>query len=114
MSNLCAVTSDLNRYLAAEDRAEARAEAVTNQAAELLEGDYSPMDPANISEALGEIGLKGLVAMLSGVPERARVEDFLRSLNQNYWIGMARNQAGINVSNACSECFGHGCNKCSE
>ena len=89
---------DLSNHLADQAKSEALDDAVTEHSADLLENDYSPEDPINVLEALGEIDLTVLVPMLSDMPQSGRLESLLRGLIVGYWTKLARNQAAVDIS----------------
>lgn len=117
MNMPCAVTADLNRYLATLDADDAREADIEARTEELLDGDYAPFHVGNLGEALGEINIDTLAALLaSGKTEEAGAE--LAKRVRDYWTASARNKAETDIdyerAHACPRCKGHGCPRCDE
>ena len=115
MNNLCAVTSDLNRYLAREDHADAYNAAIEARAEELTKQGcaFYPFSEHNFSEALSESDLRETawlfqqgLTLLAGMKTQLVVTE--------YWKKLARNQAEQDIENECSKCFGAGCRHCND
>jgi hypothetical protein len=113
----CAVTADLNRYLAKLDEDEGRDESIDERTEELLAGDYAPFTADNLAEALGEIDIEGIAKQLADGKE-AEAGTALAKLVREYWDASARleaeRQINDEIANACPRCRGRGCRHCDE
>lgn len=91
---ICAVTSDINRYMHAQDREQERAEAVTEKAAELVEQgeECYPFEAENFAEAINELDLADVAALFA----RGALLDAASLLDtriRNYWDTAAEREA---------------------
>ena len=113
----CAVTQDLNRYLATLDADDSREADIEARTEELLDGDYAPFHVGNLGEALGEINIDTLAALLAD-GKTAEAGDELAARVRDYWTRMARDKAETDIdderANACPRCKGRGCPRCDE
>jgi hypothetical protein len=117
----CAVTADLNRYLATLGEDDSRDEAIEQRTDELLAGaEYDPFSPDNLSEALRELDMTAITAccQLFKAGNKGGVGLALDALIRDYWRGFARNEAERQIdneaANACPRCKGLGCRHCDE
>ena len=113
----CAVTADLNRYLAKLYEDEGRDEAIDERTEDLLAGDYSPFTADNLAEALVEIDIEELAKQLDCGKE-SEAGATLAKLVRDYWESSARREAERQIddelANACPRCRGRGCRHCDE
>ena len=95
------VESDLNRYLAKQDRDDQRQQAIEDRANELLENEYNPFIPENVWEALGECSKDELAGVALGLMGKSyeKVGINLRELVLNYWHKVAKDKAEFDVDN---------------
>lgn len=96
----CAVTADLDRHLAAQEKADARAEAIDNRAAELMAATrvYDPLCASNVQEAITEAPEPfwiDLVKAMDGAPDT--VACLIRAESSNYWARVAEKAAEEDV-----------------
>lgn len=113
----CAVTQDLNRYLSRLDAEDDRDARIEERTEELLAGEYAPFHVGNLGEALGEIDIDTLAALLAaGKIEEAGNELAMRV--RSYWQRIAEDKAETDIddelANQCPRCRGRGCRYCDE
>jgi hypothetical protein len=116
----CAVTADLNRYLAQLDEDDHWQEALGARQEELLAdgGDCFPFQTDNLSEAICEIDIETVAtALKAGNHEEAGKA--LAGLVCAYWEREAQRRAEREIqneraANACPRCRGRGCRHCDE
>ena len=99
------VESDLNRYLAKQDRDDQRAQAIEDRAIELLDGDYNPFRPDNVWEAIGEFSKDELAGVALGLMANSyeAVGRNLKELVVTYWNKVAKERAEFEVDNGDEE-----------
>lgn len=115
MNTQCAVTNDLNRFLAVEDRAEAYAEFLEKRTEELMqEGQvFYPFSEQNFCEALSESNLSEIAWLFQqGMTAIAGLKTSL--VVNDYWKKLANSKAETEAETECRKCFGAGCRHCNE
>lgn len=115
MTNLCAVTSDLNRYLDSFDKEEQYLSFINKRVEELTQSGakFYPFTEQNFSEALSECNLKDIAWLFEqGLTSIAGVKTQL--VVMDYWKDLARKQAEIEAETECKVCMGSGCPSCYE
>lgn len=102
------VDIDLNRYLAKQDREDARCQAIADRAEELLAGEYAPFRPENVSEALGEISNSAIAAIALGLSTGSNevVGSILSSMIKGYWEKLAKDKAEYAIDLEAEACRG--------
>ena len=117
----CAVTEDLNRYLARYDEAEAREDAVEARMEELMEKgqEYYPFSIEHLAEALSEMSRKEFDRLSQFLTEPGGLQKAGAVVSvavETYWEEQARKQAEKDVDgewDSC-RCHGRGCRRCQE
>lgn len=115
MTNLCAVTADLNRYLDSFDKEEQYLSFINKRVEELTQpgAEFYPFTEQNFSEALSEIDLKDITWLFQqGLTSLAGIKTQLLVLN--YWKTVAIKRAEIQAETECKKCLGAGCPSCFE
>lgn len=113
----CAVTADLNRYLAAQSADDERAEDIEARADMLMADEFAPFTASNLAEAISESDISALAALLAAGDEAA-AGTALAKLSRDYWKALARTKAETDIdverAHACPRCKGRGCRSCDE
>ena len=100
-----AFNADLNRYMAAETKADMRDEWINQTAQELFKGEYSPYLPDNVQEAVSEMDyatasvfgafLSACAANPNNDISQVGLCDFLVDRIGDYWVEAARRRAEV-------------------
>ena len=128
MKEICAVTSDLNRYLADIDKEESRQALIDRRTADRLLDEFSPGKTEMVSEALSEISdamaeaIAFCMAMLGKKSDemqtnanQAIIGRLVAGAINNYCEKLARDSAEASVNDAsCKHCYDQGCRRCDE
>lgn len=115
MTNLCAVTADLNRYLDSFDKEDQYLSFINKRVEELTQPDaeFYPFTEQNFCEALSESDLRETACLFQqGLTLLAGIKTQL--VVTEYWKRLAKSKAETEAETECRECFGDGCPACLE
>lgn len=94
-NNHCPVMYDLNAHLRDLDEREARAEAVIQRAAELIDGEFAPLLADNLGETLGNLKypvVEKLSALLRD-HDMTAAGRLIHEASIEYWVAAATQRA---------------------